>query len=64
MPQRKKTVKTMQSTWVRIDFRAPEEWVEKLDEWRQAQPGGLTRSQSLRYLVEEKLKELTAKKKN
>jgi hypothetical protein len=63
MAQRKKTVKTMQAATVRIDFRAPEDWVEKLDAWRHAQPGGLTRSQALRYLVEQKLKELTAKKK-
>jgi hypothetical protein len=48
---------------VRLDFRAPESWVAQLDEWREAQIGKPTRSMALRYLVEEKLKELKAKTK-
>jgi hypothetical protein len=47
----------------RFDFRAPPEWFAELDAWRRAQPGGLTRSQALRYLVDQKLRDLKSAKK-
>jgi hypothetical protein len=51
------------ATTVRIDFRVSEEWVAELDAWRKTVPGKITRSQALRYMVEEYLKMLKAKKK-
>ena len=62
MADKPRRVKQRKKTGVRIDFRASEEWVEKLDAWCAAQNIRPTRSQALRHLVDKALEAETEKK--